>query len=64
MNYTQWQTERKTCETCSYCIRLDDPQQDKSGTILRCGYHYSIYCIDARSEEQLCGPDAKDWKHE
>lgn len=66
MDYKTWVIERGKCLLCRHHIILNDPGQDKPGTIMRCTKHpqrgskHGMYAIDARTER--CGVEAKDWE--
>ncbi len=68
MNFEQWKTERAKCLACKHHRQIDDPGQDKPGTILRCqkfkqrGRSGMLYCIDARAEEDKCGFEGKGYE--
>lgn len=68
MNFEQWKTERAKCLACKHHRQIDDPGQDKLGTILRCqkfkqrGRSGTLYCIDARSDETKCGRNANGFE--
>lgn len=65
MDYKTWQVERGKCLLCKHHVIMDDKDQDKPGTIMRCSRHKQrgrtgmMYCIDARTEKCI---EAKDWE--
>ena len=64
-----WWGQRDQCETCRF-FNLREGHEGEA--IMRCiaalKFHrpsremLGIYCIDARSENGPCGPDAKLWE--
>jgi len=62
MNYETWVHARNECESCRNCHVYTDVDQDKPNTILICVKFAREYCIDARSDQKMCGLEANDWE--